>query len=49
MKSSDQNPDLSEVKWWEMLDWNEMTRVWATLPDETKEKIRIAGLAPDNE
>ena len=36
-------------EWWEMLDWNEMKKAWITLPEETKELIREAGLAPDDE
>ena len=36
-----------QVEWWRMLDWNEMKKTWKTLPDETKELIRNAGLAPD--
>ena len=38
---------LSRPEWWEMLDWNEMKRVWKTLPEETKDIIRKAGLGPD--
>ena len=36
-----------QVEWWRMLDWNEMKKTWKTLPDETKELIRNAGLAPN--
>ena len=35
-----------QVEWWRILDWNEMKRMWKTLPDETKGLIREAGLAP---
>jgi len=38
---------MSRPEWWEMLDWNEMKKAWKTLPEETKELIRNAGLAPD--
>jgi hypothetical protein len=37
---------LSKPEWWEMLDWGEMPQVWKTLPEEIKEQIREAGLAP---
>ena len=37
---------LSKPEWWEMLDWDEMPLVWRTLPEETKAKVREAGLAP---
>lgn len=35
-----------QVEWWRILDWNEMKRMWKTLPEETKNLIREAGLAP---
>lgn len=42
----DGSPESSKSEWWEMLDWNEMKRVWKTLPEETKKIIRTAGLGP---
>lgn len=37
---------LSKPEWWEMLDWDEMPQVWKTLPEEIKEQVRAADLAP---
>lgn len=38
---------MVEVQWWEMLDWNQMKNAWILLPEETKDKVREAELAPD--
>jgi len=35
---------LKAVEWWEMLDWETMPHVFEKLPEETKEKIKRAGL-----
>lgn len=35
---------LKSVEWWEMLDWQTMPETFEKLPEETKRKIRTAGL-----
>ena len=35
------------VKWWEMLDWNQMEKAWDGLSEKIKNDIRSEGLAPD--
>ena len=39
--------EMVEVKWWEMLDWNQMETTWNLLSEGIKNEIRGAGLAPD--
>lgn len=36
--------NLKSVEWWEMLDWKTMPETFEKLPEETKRKIKIAGL-----
>lgn len=36
-----------EPEWWRMLDWNEMKNAWILLPDDIRDKVRQAGLAPE--
>lgn len=35
------------VKWYEMLDWNEMGDAWNNLSEGIKKEIRDAGFGPD--
>jgi len=37
---------LEKAEWWEMLDWKNMRDAYSKLPEEVKEKIRQAGIAP---
>lgn len=46
-EDEEEDDSTLQGEWWEMLDWNEMKRAWKILPEETKELIRNAGLAPD--
>lgn len=39
--------EMVQVEWWEMLNWNNMKNAWILLPEETKIKVREAGLAPE--
>lgn len=38
-----------EPEWWRMLDWNKMKNAWILLSDDIKDKVREAGLAPEEE
>jgi len=40
---------ISKPEWWEMLNWDEMPQVWKTLPEEIKDQIRAAGMAPSSD
>ena len=35
-----------KIEWWEMLEWDNMKLTWNQLPEETRDKIRKAGMAP---
>lgn len=37
---------LVTPKWWELLDWNTMTDAFLRLPNNIREEIKEAGLAP---
>jgi len=37
---------LEKPEWWEMLDWKNLRDAYSKLPEETREKIQKAGLAP---
>jgi len=37
---------LEKPEWWEMLDWKNLEDVYNKVPEDVREKIRQAGLAP---
>jgi len=44
MEIGNDSLQLKSVEWWEMLDWKTMPETFRKLPEETKKKIKAAGL-----
>ena len=46
LKLREKHSIIEKVEWWRMLNWDNMPEAYEKLPEEIKEKIREAGLAP---